>query len=68
LKCQFEILDVNDLSFAYKFLQTRDTNKLYTINYSNGEVCGVIRCVRIASHGMPTAEQVDLAMRDEITL
>ena len=65
-KWQFETLEVQDPNFCYSYLTSKDTEKCFALSNPQGEVFGVIRAVRVASHPMPTSEQVEQASRDEI--
>jgi hypothetical protein len=49
-------------------LITKDANKLYILNSTDGEACGVIRAIRVAAHGMPSADQFEQAIREDIAI
>jgi hypothetical protein len=68
LKWQFETLDVQDPHFSFTYLSQRDPEKCYALSSPQGEMFGVIRAVRIASHPMPTPEQVEQAFKEDMIL
>lgn len=41
---------------------------MYVVNCAEGDACGVIRAIKIGNHGLPTADQVEQALREEINL
>lgn len=48
-------------------MTTKDPTKLYVINSSEGKQCGVIRAVKISSHCLPTKEQLEQMLMEDIT-
>ena len=67
-KWQYETLEVRDLHFSCTYLQQRNPDLSYALSTPQGEVFGVIRAVRISSHAMPTAEQIEQAFKEESIL